>query len=69
MDASRLDKRRFHIGENVVHARSQMPRKDFCHNLGESVDETNRSIVGDVFRPLFLWDEYNILGVYPMQIS
>jgi hypothetical protein len=32
------------------------------------VDETNGPIVGDGFRPLFLWNQHNVGGVEPMEV-
>jgi hypothetical protein len=41
---------------------------NFCDNLRHCVDETNRSIVGDGFGALLLWDEDNVHGIEPMEV-
>ena len=69
MDASCLDESTLRVGDKVEHVVAKTDGKDLCNDLGNSMNQTNWTVVGDFFSSILLWEQYNVGRVDPMKVG
>ena len=68
VDAPCFDESTLSVGDEGGHMRSKPYGEHFCNDLGDSMNETDGSIIDDALRPILLGKQHNIRRIEPVKI-